>query len=72
MYAWHFRKYLSYSNDARVRANLAWCYANLGMLQSAAQHYREAYARNKHPDVALGLAQVENGFRQPRDGADFG
>ena len=22
-------------------------------------HYREAYARNKHPDVALGLAQVE-------------
>ena len=22
-------------------------------------HYREAYARNKYPDVALGLAQVE-------------
>ena len=57
--AWHFRKFLKYSDDPRVRAHLAWCYANLGMLDSAAQHYREAYARNKNPDVALGLAQLE-------------
>ena len=57
--AWHFRKFLTYSDDPRVRAHLGWCYANMGMPDSAVQHYREAYARNKHPDVALGLAQVE-------------
>ena len=57
--AWHFRKFLTYGDDPRVRAQLGWCYANLGMLDSAVQHYREAYARNKHPDVALGLAQLE-------------
>jgi hypothetical protein len=57
--AWHFRKFLTYSDDPRVRPHLAWCYANLGLLDSAAQHYRQAYTRNKHPDVALGLAQIE-------------
>ena len=57
--AWHFRKFLTYSDDPRVRAQLAWCYANLGMVESAVQHYRQAYARNKHPSVALGLAQLE-------------
>jgi lipopolysaccharide biosynthesis regulator YciM len=57
--AWHFRKYLTYSDDPRVRPHLAWCYANLGMLDSAVQHYRQAYTRNKHPDVALALAQIE-------------
>lgn len=29
--AWHFRKYLEYSDDSFGRASLAWCYANLGM-----------------------------------------
>src|SRR6266850_2617174 len=57
--AWHFRRYLTYSDDPRVRAHLAWCYANLGMLESAAQHYRQAHSRNKHADIALGLAQLE-------------
>ena len=57
--AWHFRKYLTYSDNPRVRADLAWCYAQLGMLESAAQHYREAYARYKGPEIILGLAEVE-------------
>jgi len=43
--AWHFRKFLTYSDEPRVRAYLAWCYAQLGMLESAAQHYREAWLR---------------------------
>jgi tetratricopeptide (TPR) repeat protein len=60
--AWHFRKFLTYSDDPRVRAYLGWCYAQLGMLDSAAQHYREAYARWKQPEVILGLAQVEAGL----------
>jgi hypothetical protein len=54
--AWHCRKYLNYSEDSRARASLAWCYANLGMVESAAEHYRLAYARNKNPEIALYLA----------------
>ncbi len=54
------QKVSEYSDDPRVRPQLAWCYAQMGMLESAAQHYRQAYARNKHPDVALGLAQLES------------
>jgi hypothetical protein len=60
--AWHWRKYLKYSEDSRARASLAWCYANLGMLESAVEHYRLAYARNKDPEIALYLAQVELDF----------
>ena len=57
--AWHFRKFLTYSDDPRGRPHLGWCYAQMGMLESAIEHYRQAYVRNKHPDVALGLAQLE-------------
>jgi tetratricopeptide (TPR) repeat protein len=60
--AWHWRKYLKYSEDSRARASLAWCYANLGMLEPAVEHYRLAYARNKDPEIALYLAQVELDF----------
>ena len=57
--AWHFRKYLKYSDDSFGRASLGWCYANLGMIDSAVQHYRLAYNRSKNADLACGLAQVE-------------
>lgn len=60
--AWHWRKYLKYSEDSRARASLAWCYANLGMVESAVEHYRLAYARNRDPEIALYLAQVELDF----------
>ena len=60
--AWHWRKYLKYSEDSRARASLAWCYASLGMIESAVEHYRLAYARNKDPEIALYLAQVEIDF----------
>jgi tetratricopeptide (TPR) repeat protein len=59
---WHWRKYLKYSEDSRARASLAWCYAKLGMIESALEHYRLAYARNKDPEIALYLAQVELDF----------
>jgi hypothetical protein len=60
--AWHWRKYLKYSEDSRARAQLAWCYANVGMIESAVEHYRLSYARNKDPEIALYLAQVELDF----------
>ncbi len=60
--AWHWRKYLKYSEDSRARASLAWCYASLGMIETAAEHYRLAYTRNKNPEIALYLAQVELDF----------
>jgi tetratricopeptide (TPR) repeat protein len=60
--AWHWRKYLKYSEDSRARASLGWCYANLGMIESAVEHYRLAYARNKDPEIGLYLAQVELDF----------
>jgi tetratricopeptide (TPR) repeat protein len=60
--AWHFRKYLKYSDDSWARAALAWCYAQLGMIESAVGHYRLAYARNKNPEIAVYLAQAEADF----------
>ena len=57
--AWHWRKCLKYSDDSRARASLGWCYANLGLLDSAAEHYRAAHSRNSHPSIGVGLAQVE-------------
>jgi TolA-binding protein len=57
--AWHFRKFLTYSDDPQTRAYLAWCYAQLGMLESAAQHYRETYTRYKAPGLILTLAEIE-------------
>jgi hypothetical protein len=29
------------------------------MLESAAQHYQQAYARRKEPEIILGLAEIE-------------
>ena len=58
--AWHFRKYLKYSDDSFGHASLGWCYLNLGVLESAVQHYRLAYARSKRADIACSLAQVES------------
>lgn len=60
--AWHFRKYLKYTDDSWARAGLAWCYAELGLVESAAEHYRLAYGRNKNPEIAIYLARVEADF----------
>ena len=57
--AWHFRKYLKYSDDGAGRWALGWCYANLGMPRSAVEHLRLAYDRNKRPECACHLAEVE-------------
>jgi len=57
--AWHFRKYLKYSDDSFGRASLGWCYLNLGMPESAVHHYREAYVRSKGADVVYCLAHAE-------------
>ena len=57
--AWNWRKYLKYSEDSMARTHLGWCYANMGMIESAAEHYRLAYARNKDVEIALFLAGVE-------------
>jgi tetratricopeptide (TPR) repeat protein len=56
--AWHFRKYLKYTEDSWARASLASCYAHLGMTESAIEHYRLAYARNKNPEIAVFLARA--------------
>ena len=42
-----------------VRAELAWCYNQLGMAEQALTHYRIAYERNKHPKTAIALAWTE-------------
>ena len=60
--AWHFRKYLKYSQDSWARASLAWCYGQLGLTESAVEHYRLAYARNKNPEIAVFLALAEANF----------
>lgn len=57
--AWHYRKYLKYSEDSWARAGLGWCYANLGMTESAIEHYRLAYGRNKNPEIAIYLGHAE-------------
>ena len=66
--AWHFRKYLKHSDDSWARAGLAWCYAELGMIESAVEHYRLAYARNKNPEIAIYLAEQRrtSGTSTPR------
>ncbi len=57
--AWHFRKYLKYSDDSFGRSSLGWCYSELGMPESAVHHYRAAYARSKRADVVCCLAHAE-------------
>jgi tetratricopeptide (TPR) repeat protein len=51
-----FQKALRESEMAFVRASMAWCYAELGMTEQALAHYRAAYQRNKHPQIAVPLA----------------
>ena len=57
--AWHFRKYLKHSDDSWGRASLAWCYQNLGLPESAVQHYRIAYSKARRADIACCLADAE-------------
>jgi tetratricopeptide (TPR) repeat protein len=53
------QKALRESEMAFVRAEMAWCYGELGMTEQALTHYRIAYDRNKHPKIAIGLAWTE-------------
>lgn len=57
--AWHFRKYLKHSDDSWGRVSLACCYENLGLPESAVQHYRIAYSKTRRADIACYLAQAE-------------
>jgi tetratricopeptide (TPR) repeat protein len=57
--AWHFRQYLKHAESSWARAGLAWCYAQLGIIESAVEHYRLAYARNKDPEIAMYLSCTE-------------
>jgi len=38
---------------------MAWCYGELGMLETCLQHYRTSYETHKHPSIALRLAYAE-------------
>ena len=53
------QKALRETEMAFIRAQMAWCYMELGMMEQAVVHYRAAYERSKHPYVALGLAWAE-------------
>ena len=57
--AWHFRKYVKYSDDWWGRVSLAWCYQRLEMHESALHHYRIAYTKAKRADIACCLAHAE-------------
>jgi hypothetical protein len=57
--AWHFRKYLKYSDDSAGRMALGWCYLNLRMPESAVEHLRLAYHKDKRPEYGCYLAQGE-------------
>ena len=57
--AWHFRKYLKYSDDSFGHASLGWCYGNLKLIEAAVQQYRLAYAKNKRLEIACSLACAE-------------
>lgn len=57
--AWHFQKYLKYSDDTFGRTCLAWCYAQMGMSERAVVHYRAAFASSRRPDVGCWLAHAE-------------
>jgi hypothetical protein len=57
--AWHFRKYLKYSDDWYGRCALGSCYANLGMMASAARQFRVAYEQKKTVETGCYLADLE-------------
>ena len=55
----NYQKALKASEDSQVRAAMAWCYGEIGMLEACHQHYRTAYDTNSHPSIALRLAYAE-------------
>jgi tetratricopeptide (TPR) repeat protein len=55
----NYQKSLKSSEDSRVRATMAWCYASIGLMESSREHYRRAFERNKTFDICLGLAYTE-------------
>jgi hypothetical protein len=57
--AWHFRKYLKYSDDWYGHWALGSCYASLGMMVSAAKQFRAAYAERKTVEIGCYLAEAE-------------
>lgn len=57
--AWHFRKYLKYSDDWYGRCALGSCYTNLGMMASAAGQFRVAYEKKKTVETGCYLADLE-------------
>jgi len=54
-----FKKALRDSDNVYVRAEMAWCYNQLGMTEQALIHYRMAYQSYKHPKIAIALAWAE-------------
>ena len=55
----NYHKALKASEDSQVRAAMAWCYGEIGMIETCLQHYRTSYEANKHPSIALRLAYAE-------------
>src|SRR5438552_15418712 len=56
---WNYERALRAGEDSTVRAAMGWCYGQLGMSQAALEQYRRAYERDKHPNIAIGLAFAE-------------
>jgi hypothetical protein len=55
----HLKSYLQSSENAQVRALLAYCYARLGSWSLAAEEYRIVIAAWSHPTFILGLAEAK-------------
>jgi tetratricopeptide (TPR) repeat protein len=55
----NYQKALKASEDSQVRAAMAWCYGEIGMIETCLQHYRTSYETNDHPSIALRLAYAE-------------
>jgi tetratricopeptide (TPR) repeat protein len=55
--ATHFARYLQNSEDAHVRAMLAWCHTKNGCWDEAVKEYAHVLAVWKHPSLEFGLAE---------------
>ena len=55
----NYQKALRASEDSQVRAAMAWCYGEIGMIETCLQHYRASYETNRHPSIAIRLAYAE-------------
>jgi tetratricopeptide (TPR) repeat protein len=55
----NYQKSLNCTEDSRVRAAMAWCYSEIGLIESSREHYRRAFERNRSFDIVLGLAYAE-------------